>query len=190
MKIMCVKTERIPETITKKTISVKENIFNLVNSCDVFWLDRPLAERDQTYKQIIPYVLLKNSDNQFACYQRHGTETRLHDKYSAGIGGHIEECDNQDDIKKTILAGMNRELSEELANFQNEKITLKYLGIINEVESEVGLVHLGVVYIAKCQKGYVPEAASELKNMEWKSVDKIKKLNKELWTELAFNLIG
>ena len=84
---------------------------------------------------------------------------------------------------------MYRELSEELTNFQQDMIDLKYLGIINEIESEVGLVHIGIVYIAECKEGYEPEAASELKNMEWKSVEEIAKLDKELWTELAFRLI-
>ena len=92
-------------------------------------------------------------------------------------------------VRKTVEKGMYRELSEELTNFQQDKIDLKYLGIINEVESEVGLVHLGIVYIAECKNGYIPEAASELKNMDWKTVAEIDMLEKELWTTLAFRLV-
>ncbi|MEE3314821.1 MAG: hypothetical protein VZR56_11775, partial [Treponema sp.] len=125
----------------------------------------------------------------FAIYQRHGTETRLHDKYSAGVGGHVDESDNQNDAKKTLEMGLYRDLGEELTNFQRDMVDLKYLGIINEIESEVGLVHIGLVYIAECKDGYIPKAASELKNMEWKSTDEIAKLDKELWTELAFRLV-
>ena len=189
MKILCIETKKLPENITKSTLSINENIFDIVASSDVVWIERPEAEKDTNYKQIIPYVLLKNENEQFAVYQRHGTEKRLHGKYSAGVGGHIDEPDNQNDLQKTIETGMYRELSEELSNFEKDNITLKYLGIINEVESEVGLVHLGVVYIAECKNGYLPKPASELKNMEWKTAEEITKLDKELWTELAFRLV-
>ncbi len=186
---MCIETKKLPEKITDKTISCTDNIFDFITDSDICWIERSIAEKDSTYKQIIPYVLLKNENGQFACYQRHGTETRLYNKYSAGVGGHIDEPDNQDNAKKTIETGMYRELSEEIANFQKDRIDLKYLGIINEIKSEVGLMHIGVVYIAECKNGYVPTAASELKNMVWKSVEEISKLDKELWTELAFRLI-
>lgn len=189
MKIMCIETTKLPSEITDVTIAKKEEIFSLINNSDICWIERTEAEKNPTYKQFIPYILLKREDGLFACYQRHGTETRLHNKYSAGVGGHIDEPDNQNDARKTMETGMLRELSEELANFQKDKISLKYLGIINEVESEVGLMHIGVVYIAECKGKYIPEAASELKNMEWKTVAEISGLDKELWTELAFRLV-
>ena len=188
MKIMCIEVKKLPSEIVSSTVASRKNIFELFCDSDVCWIERSIAEKDTTYKQIIPYILLKRADGLFATYQRHGTETRLHNKYSAGVGGHVDEPDNQNDAKKTLEMGMHRELSEELSNFQKDMVDLRYLGIINEVESEVGLVHIGVVYIAECKNGYVPDAASELKSMEWKSVDEIAKLDKELWTELALRL--
>lgn len=46
----------------------------------------------------------------------------------------------------------------------------------------MGLVHLGIVYVAECKNGYITEAEAELNNMEWKSVDEVSELNIELWT--------
>ncbi len=189
MKILCVEIKKLPSRIFAKTIVSKENIFDLISNSDICWIERSVAEKDVKYKQLIPYILLKNENGLFACYQRHGAETRLHGKYSAGVGGHVDKSDDQNDVAKTIEVGMYRELSEELNNFEKKFIDLKYCGIINEVESEVGLVHLGIVFVAGCKEGYVPVAASELKNMEWKSAEEIAKLDKELWTELAFKLI-
>ncbi len=189
MKIMCIEKNKLPSRIVDVTVASKEDIFELIKDSNISWIERPLAEKDIKYKQFIPYVLLEREDGLFACYQRHGTETRLHEKYSAGVGGHIDEPDNQNDARKTMETGMYRELSEELSNFQKNMIDLEYLGIINEVESEVGLVHIGIVFVAKCKAGYIPTAAYELKNMEWKTKDEISKLDKELWTELAFRLI-
>lgn len=189
MQILCVKTTKLPVEITTVTNSFTTKIDKIVNTSDIEWIERTEAETNFNYKQLIPYILLKRADGKYACYQRHGNEKRLHGKYSAGIGGHIDEPDNQSDVIKTIEVGMYRELSEELSNFKKDKVRLKFLGLINEIESEVGLVHLGIVYIAECSEGYIPEAASELKNMEWKSVDEIAEVEKELWTELAFRLV-
>lgn len=189
MKIMCMETSKLPTRITQQTIASKESIFELIDESNISWIERDLAEKDVRYKQIIPYILLKNEKGQFVCYQRHGTETRLHNKYSAGVGGHIDEPDNKGDITKTIEAGMFRELGEELCNFQPNNVILEYLGIINEIETEVGLMHIGVVYIARCCNGYIPESGSELQGMEWKTIEEISLLDKELWTELAFRLV-
>lgn len=189
MKVLCIEATKLSTEITQQTISSKENIFELINESQICWIERTQAEKDINYKQIIPYILLKNENGQFACYQRHGTETRLHNKYSAGIGGHVDEPDGKSTLQQTIESGMLRELSEELCNFQQENILLEYLGIINEVESEVGLMHVGLVYKAECLNGYIPEAGSELLGMEWKTVEEISLLDKELWTELAFKLV-
>jgi predicted NUDIX family phosphoesterase len=120
---------------------------------------------------------------------RNGTEQRLHGLWSAGVGGHIDEPDRAQTLSDTIRNGMFRELSEELSDFDKDKFHLHYLGMINEIESEVGKVHLGIVFIADCAAGYEPHPAAELKNMQWKSVNDIKSSNTELWTKLAFMLI-
>lgn len=189
MKICCVPLEKIPERIRNSTSSFKEDYSVFIKNEDVIWVERPVAEKNFNYKQLIPYVLLQRADGKFACYQRHGTETRLHGKWSAGVGGHIDEPDKQDSLKATLETGMLRELGEELENFDRTKISLSYLGIINEIESEVGHVHLGIVYIAKCEENYEPKPASELKLMDWKTISEIQELEKELWTELAFKLV-
>ncbi len=189
MKICCVLLNKVPEKIRNSTAWFKEDYSDFIKDEDILWIDRPSAEKNPEYKQLIPYVLLQKADGKFACYQRHGTETRLHGKWSAGAGGHIDEPDRQNTLKTTLETGMMRELSEELLNFDETKIALEYLGIINEVESEVGHVHLGIVYVAKCAAGYEPKPAEELKQMEWKTASEINNLEKELWTELAFNLL-
>ena len=55
-----------------------------------FFLPRAQAEYDATVKQIIPYVLLRRGDAYFLLRRlKKQTETRLHDKLSLGVGGHI-----------------------------------------------------------------------------------------------------
>ncbi len=189
MKICCVKTESIPPAIKAETGAFHIPYSGLIKSESIVWKERQEAEVDENYQQIIPYVLLKSSEGKFACYQRHGNEKRLHGKWSCGVGGHIDEGDRAASFEKTVENGMYRELGEELENFDTAKVELTYLGVINEVESEVGKVHLGLVSVATCNAGYVPIAASELKDMEWKTSVEIEKMEKELWTELAFRLL-
>lgn len=189
MKICCVPVKKIDSKIVEKTDSYKVDYQSYIAEKDVCWIERSIAEKDNNYKQLIPYVLIKNSDGQFACYKRHGTEKRLHGLYSSGIGGHVDEPDESETLRQTLENGMFRELSEELTNFDTDKISLKYLGLINEKETEVGLVHLGIVFLAECTAGFLPRPASELSGMEWKTQTELATLKKELWSELAFKLL-
>lgn len=188
MKICCVKSNLIPEEILNETKSFKRD-FSFIKNNEVEWIDRKDAETDFSYKQLIPYVILQKSDKTLGCYQRHGTEKRLHGLFSCGFGGHVEESDYKNDLVKTLECGMLRELSEELSNFDKDQVELKYLGLINEKESEVGLVHLGIVFMAVCKEGYTPKEASETKGLEWKSKEELCKLKTELWTKLALELV-
>lgn len=190
MKICCIPINKLNEQIRNATKSFKENIFEYIKDDDILWIERSVAEKDFNFKQIIPYVILKKHDGQIACYKRHGTEKRLHGLYSCGFGGHIDEPDNSNSLFSTIENGMYRELSEELANFDDKKISLKYKGFIHEVESEVGLLHIGIVYLAECSEGYEPLETYETKGLEWKSISELKSLKTELWSKLAMELIN
>lgn len=188
MKICCIKTVALPKNIVDFTESFSVQADFLKNQ-NVEWLERNSAEINDEYKQLIPYVILQKDDGKIACYQRHGTETRLHGFYSCGFGGHIEECDKRQDLSATVEAGMFRELTEEISNFDRTKIELKYLGIINEVETNVGLVHLGVVYLGRCKNDFIPLESDETKGLEWKKLDELKSCKTELWTKLALKLM-
>ncbi len=110
-----------------------------------FFMPRPEAEKDPSFRQIIPYVLI--------CYQgkyltvtRQSTQTesRLHNKVSLGIGGHINPVDGEPE--NILDAGLRRELSEELAVNAPPGLTdLKLIGLICDDTDEVSKVHLGVV---------------------------------------------
>ncbi|MBI4682240.1 MAG: hypothetical protein HY757_03975 [Nitrospirae bacterium] len=67
----------------------KEQIFNKILNNQVF-MSRDNAEYDFEHKQVIPYVIIRNGNNYLLLKRLTGqTEKRLHNKYSLGIGGHI-----------------------------------------------------------------------------------------------------
>jgi predicted NUDIX family phosphoesterase len=190
MKICCVDTARLPAEWTAGTAARAVDFFSFVSAADIRWIERSEAETNSAYKQIIPYIVMRQSGGSILCYPRHGAESRLHGFYSCGIGGHIDIEDARDTFEETVTTGMMRELKEELAGFREDHVELVYRGIINETGSAVGQVHLGLVYTCLCLGDYAPEASEETTGMEWKTPEELKLVKKELWSDLALELIS
>jgi predicted NUDIX family phosphoesterase len=98
-------------------------------------------ERDPEWKQVIPYLVLRDADRYFLMRRtRAGRDERLHDRYSIGVGGHLNPGDGGLDL------GLLREWEEELvADFVPP---FRPIGLLNDDTTDVGRVHLGVVYEA------------------------------------------
>src|SRR2546421_706685 len=75
---------------------------------------RAETETDPSYKQLIPYVVLKWQDQLFH-YQRgkRATETRLQALRSIGVGGHIS-ADDSNLFESPYREAMFREVAEEV----------------------------------------------------------------------------
>jgi predicted NUDIX family phosphoesterase len=189
MKICCVETARLPAEWVGGTAALAVDFFTFLSAADIRWIERSEAETNNAYKQIIPYVVVRQSMGRILCYPRHGAESRLHGLISCGIGGHIDIHDVQDTFEKTVITGMIRELREELAGFREDQIDLVYNGIIHEADTDVGQVHLGLVYTAACKPGYVPQPGEELAGMEWKTPEELQLVKKERWSDLALGLL-
>lgn len=103
---------------------------------------RAAMERDPLFKQVIPYLVLRDGGRLFLMRRtRAGGDERLHDRFSIGVGGHLNAGDGG------LAGGLAREWSEELAaDFVPE---FRLLGLLNDDETDVGRVHLGVVYLAE-----------------------------------------
>ncbi len=190
MKVCALPVKKLPKEICENTAAFSIPLEKAINQNDIVWLERSEIENDFSYKHLITYVLFQSADGKFACYPRHGSEKRLRGLYSLGVGGHIDECDRADSLLGTVQNGLYRELTEELKNFDKEKVTLEYLGLISEKESDVGLVHLGIVYLARCKDDYIPLAAEETNGLEWKTKDELRNIKKELWSTLALDFLG
>jgi predicted NUDIX family phosphoesterase len=117
---------------------------------------RQAVEEDPGFKQLIPYVILRHRDARGRTHVFQYTrgkgqgEGRLHSKKSVGIGGHISAIDSAADDTDThamgaYQEGMRRELAEEVA--VETAYTEHCAGLINDDQTEVGRVHLGVVHL-------------------------------------------
>jgi predicted NUDIX family phosphoesterase len=112
------------------------------------FLDRPQAEADPAYKQIIPYAVIRHFDRYFLLQRTAAqSERRLHHKLSIGVGGHINPAEGPSETPgkgNAIGEGLKREIEEELyiASGYQERL----VGLINDDTTEVGRVHLGILF--------------------------------------------
>ncbi len=113
------------------------------------FLPRAQVEKDPTYKQLIPYVIMSHN-GKYLSYVRgkRAGETRLVGLRSIGIGGHINPVDNMslfdNDFYETYLTAVDREVAEEVAVETNH--TNEIVALLNDESNEVGSVHLGIVH--------------------------------------------
>ncbi len=136
------------------------------------YMDRELAEESPQFKQIIAYAIFCYQGKVLA-YSRtsKGGEARLHDKMSLGIGGHINPVDGLADNVETYLAGVEREIREEIS-FSGEAKQELY-AVINEDTNEVGSVHFGVVHRFELDSPDVKPLEKKLASMEFRSLDEL-----------------
>lgn len=106
------------------------------------YLDRPAAENDPTFKQLIPYVVVRDAGRVLLMDRTDaGGDARLHGRASIGVGGHLNPVDDGDDA---LMAGLRREWDEEIDAAWEPRFEL--VGLLNDDSNPVGAVHLGIVF--------------------------------------------
>ncbi|MGZ8869026.1 MAG: phosphoesterase [Thermoanaerobaculia bacterium] len=147
-----------------------------------FFIARPTAEVSPQYKQIIPYVVIRNGEDFYVLTRTSKqTESRLHHKRSLGIGGHI----NPD--TPTVLGGLTKELDEEVS--VPEPYDLRFIGILNDDTTDVGSVHLGAVYILDTPSRDVTVRETDKMSGEWRARGDLGSLREamETWSQLVYD---
>jgi predicted NUDIX family phosphoesterase len=158
-----------------------EHYQNMVMQHQLF-LWRSSVENDPSHKQIIPYLIFEY-DNTFFVMQRKDTasETRLRNKYSLGIGGHIRQ---EDLVESSLISWAQREFQEEVS--YTGALTVQPIGLINDDSDAVGQVHIGFVFVIH---GDNPNIAikSEHKDGKLLTLDQIQALYPDLeqWSQLV-----
>ncbi len=98
-------------------------------------------ERDRAWKQVIPYLVLRDGPAYFLMQRtKAGGDRRLHHLWTIGLGGHLNPGDGD------LGGGLRREWREEVrASFEP---VFELIGLINDDATDVGSVHVGAVYLA------------------------------------------
>jgi predicted NUDIX family phosphoesterase len=141
-------------------------------------------EADPRFKQVIPYLILRDGARWFLMRRtRAGGDARLHERFSIGVGGHLNPVDAD------LQRGLKREWREELeADFVPR---FRYIGLLNDDRSDVGSVHLGVVFVADA--GGRPVGVRETQKLSGSFVDAadVEEVRDRLetWSALVFDAL-
>ncbi len=142
-------------------------------------------EQDPSYKQLIPYCVFE-CDGQIFGYKRGNDqgEARLHAKRSIGVGGHVSTLDLNGD-GSPYSEGIKREIEEEI--HLTAKWTEKCVGLINDDETEVGKVHLGIVHIFHLDSPKVAPRGKSMINTEFAPPERLlRELDEfETWSQIC-----
>ena len=117
---------------------------------------RCLIEHNPQYLQVVPYAVFTNAAGQVWAYRRCGGDGRLDGRGSIGVGGHIEVDDDRDHLLATAYAALQREVAEELIN-PPQHIPDLPLAWVQESDSPVGRVHLGLIWAIPWTKAEPPQ---------------------------------
>ena len=122
------------------------------------FLRRSELEEDPSFKQIIPYAIISNKEPErsgvrqsqsFYLFKRTSkqTEKRLHNKFSLGVGGHMNPNDSMESKEQYLIDELKRELYEEVKLLNGCLIEdIEFIGFINDDTISVGSVHIGLLY--------------------------------------------
>jgi predicted NUDIX family phosphoesterase len=145
---------------------------------------RDVMEVDPTHKQLIPYLVLRDGVRYFLMRRtRAGGDVRLHDRWSIGVGGHLNPGDAD------LFGGLRREWREELvADFEPAFVPL---ALLNDDTTAVGAVHLGVVFVADAAGR--PVEVRETDKLEGRFVDPAEVAavadDLETWSRIVFEAL-
>ncbi len=144
---------------------------------------RDEVESDPGWKQVIPYVVLRSGERFFLMRRtRAGSDARLHERYSIGIGGHVNPGDGG------VAGGLRREWKEEL--IADWRPDFAPVGLLNDDTDPVGRVHLGIVFMTEAQG---PVAVRETHKLEGSFAEPAEVLaaynHMETWSSLLLDYL-
>jgi predicted NUDIX family phosphoesterase len=184
--VMVVKTVDIKPLLGGRTFDlIRDTARQIIDVIDRahFFILRADAEVSPQYRQVIPYVVVAHDDDVFTLRRTpKQSEARLHHKVSIGVGGHINPGNG-------IVEGLRRELDEEIA-IAND-YDLQFAGIINDETTDVGRVHLGVVYLLRSSGRNVAVRETEKMTGEWLPRRGLGPLREsmESWSQIVYDAL-
>lgn len=160
------------------------------------FMPRSQAEADPTYKQLIPYVIMTHA-GKYLNYVRgkRAGETRLVEKRSIGIGGHINPVDDtpllntdfRTDFREIYITAVDREVAEEVTVSANH--TDRVVALLNDDSNEVGSVHLGIVHYWTLDSEAVEKREQMITRMTFMTTDQLQEVRDtlETWSSLCLD---
>ena len=158
------------------------------------FLKRSELEEDPSFKQIIPYAIISNKEPEqsFYLFRRTSgqTEKRLHNKFSLGVGGHMNPNDSLEPKDQYLIDELKRELFEEVKLLNGCLIEeIEFIGFINDDTIPVGRAHIGLLYINHVSNKEVYINETDKMTADWLDKSDLAKFYEgmETWTKIAYD---
>jgi predicted NUDIX family phosphoesterase len=165
------------------------------------FLKRCELEVDPSFKQIIPYAIISNKEPErsgvrqsqsFYLFRRTSrqTEKRLHNKFSLGVGGHMNPTDSMESKEQFLIDELKRELFEEVKLLNGCLIEdIEFIGFINDDTIPVGSVHIGLLYDIHVSNKEVSINETDKMTADWIDKSKLAEFygGMETWTKITFD---
>lgn len=197
-KILCLPRKKLPTDILKPQIAYKtswEDALSLIRNGSCLFLSREKAEVDTTYKQIVPYVIIRNIRGDILCYEKNEDEKSRSPSCCFGIWKHIRKEDFGEKAKKSrindaVHSVIKRQLKNELGILE-DSCNCTFLGIVNAEESPEGQVYLGLVYEHYLSPHGIIQLGEGLSRPRWIPLDALSECiaDFEPWSMLARELL-
>jgi predicted NUDIX family phosphoesterase len=150
---------------------------------------RSEIETDPSFKQIIPYVVLRWGDQLFHYTRgKRATEARLQALRSVGVGGHISAGDSNL-FDSPYREAMFREVAEEVV--LDTSYEERCLGLINDDSTAVGQVHLGIVHVFELAEPNVRRREQALIRAGFSSLAELRSQREEFetWSQFVLDVL-
>lgn len=151
----------------------------------VSYRPRGQMEEDPSFKQLIPYVIFQWHSQLFQ-YTRGKLqgEQRLHALRSIGVGGHIS-AEDRNLFDPSYEEALQRELDEEV--HVESPYRQRVVGLINDDETPVGRVHLGIVHLCELEE---PKVRPRERALTRAGFEEIERLHQEIddfetWSQIC-----
>jgi len=149
------------------------------------------VETDKRYKQVIPYFVFVNSDGKILTYKKNksSSETRLHDMFSIGIGGHVNDNDGNgmSAVRQAAIRECQEEISVSPAITAMSRNNDDYIPI--NLKGNAADYHIGYCQVVT---GWHPEEiklSEEVDKITWRTVSELKELDLEEWSGYILDIL-
>ena len=214
-----------PKKITTLA-GIEKNVYELPSGefqhLDFSGYVRPECEKNYNFIQMIPYIILRDIDREtgavkYLTYKRgkKGTENKLHDKFSVGVGGHISVNQYVDSAlksdhvyirhnaipEKIVVAELVKEIQEETGFDMIEQFNYEELDLIvmkatpfylDEGPDSVNSYHFALpiaINVNGFADAFISNEPGVIEKLSWKTPEELKVLADEgaleAWTDIV-----
>lgn len=185
-RVYCVATAAFPEP-SEAVLPLSPPLYQLLLEAGEF-LSRSKVEADERWRQIIPYAVV-TSGRRVLLVERlqGGSEARLHNRLSIGLGGHVNPIKHAN-ARDLLEGGLARELQEELVI---GAYVAEAVGLIHSRDDPVSRVHTGLLYRVRTPGEVDVRETDKLSGMltDWEAVGHQRE-QLESWSRMAYDFLN